>query len=113
MESGCIGSDSFYYGGKVMATNTGKMKEELAGKAEVSRKPGKLTKGMDIAEMIKVMEPEIKRALPEVLTPERFTRMALSALNTTPNEFLSSTYECGTVGIRAKHTIRTGLFNSI
>ena len=67
-----------------MATNTGKMKEELAGKAEVSRKPGKLTKGMDIAEMIKVMEPEIKRALPEVLTPERFTRMALSALNTTP-----------------------------
>lgn len=34
--------------------------------------------------MIKVMEPQIKKALPEVITPERFTRMALSALNTTP-----------------------------
>ena len=34
--------------------------------------------------MIKAMEPEIKKALPEVITPERFTRMALSALNTTP-----------------------------
>ena len=39
---------------------------------------------MSIEEMIKVMEPEIRRALPEVLTPERFTRMALSVLNTTP-----------------------------
>lgn len=30
------------------------------------------------------MEPQIKKALPEVITVERFTRMALSALNTTP-----------------------------
>ncbi len=30
------------------------------------------------------MEPEIKKALPSVLTPERFTRMVLSALSTTP-----------------------------
>ena len=36
------------------------------------------------ADMIKAMEPEIKKALPQVITPERFTRMALSALNTTP-----------------------------
>ena len=34
--------------------------------------------------MIKALEPEIKRALPSVLTPERFTRMALSAINNTP-----------------------------
>ncbi len=34
--------------------------------------------------MIKAMEPEIKKALPQVITPERFSRMALSALNTTP-----------------------------
>lgn len=67
-----------------MATNTGKLKDELAGKAEVTKTSGKLTKSMSIEEMIKVMEPEIRRALPEVLTPERFTRMALSALNTTP-----------------------------
>ena len=44
----------------------------------------RLTKNMSIADMVKAMEPEIKRALPSVLTPERFTRMALSALNNTP-----------------------------
>ena len=44
----------------------------------------KLTKSMTIPDMVKVLEPEIKRALPSVLTPERFTRMALSALNNTP-----------------------------
>lgn len=44
----------------------------------------KLTKSMSISDLIKAMEPEIKKALPEVITPERFTRMALSALNTSP-----------------------------
>ena len=44
----------------------------------------KLTKSMTISDMVKALEPEIKRALPSVLTPERFTRMALSALNNTP-----------------------------
>ena len=44
----------------------------------------KLTKSMSIVDMIKVLEPEIRRALPTVLTPERFTRMALSAINNTP-----------------------------
>ena len=54
--------------------------------AEKSNKEGtvKLTKSMSIADLIKAMEPEIKKALPQVITPERFTRMALSALNTTP-----------------------------
>lgn len=33
---------------------------------------------------IKSMEGEIKKALPTVITPERFTRMILSALSTTP-----------------------------
>ena len=33
---------------------------------------------------IKSMEGEIKKALPSALTPERFTRMVLSALSTTP-----------------------------
>ncbi len=72
------------HGGKIMAKNTEQLKAELAGKAEVAKTTGKLTKSMDIADMIKVMEPQIKRALPEVITVERFTRMALSALNTTP-----------------------------
>lgn len=33
---------------------------------------------------IKLMEPEIKKALPSVITPERFTRMALTAVRSTP-----------------------------
>ena len=56
-------------------------KEALAQKAE-NTAPVKITKEMNIAEMIRAMEPEIKKALPSVITPERFTRMALSALNT-------------------------------
>lgn len=60
------------------------VKEELAKKAESTKGETKLTKSMSIAELIKAMEPEIRKDLPEVITPERFTRMALSALNTTP-----------------------------
>ena len=60
------------------------VKEELAKKAEITKGETKLTKSMSIAELIKAMEPEIRKALPEVITPERFTRMALSALNITP-----------------------------
>lgn len=60
------------------------IKKELAKKAEQTKGEVKLTKSMSIADMIKAMEPEIRKALPEVITPERFTRMALSALNTTP-----------------------------
>lgn len=33
---------------------------------------------------IKAMQPAIKKALPSVITPERFTRMVLSALSSTP-----------------------------
>lgn len=33
---------------------------------------------------IKAMDPAIKKALPSVITPERFTRMVLSALSSTP-----------------------------
>ena len=60
------------------------LKEELAKKAEATAGENKLKKSMSIADLIKAMLPEIKKALPEVITPERFTRMALSALNTTP-----------------------------
>lgn len=59
------------------------VKEQLAEKTANDTKV-KLTKSMSISDMIKAMEPEIKKALPSVITPERFTRMALSALNTTP-----------------------------
>ena len=60
------------------------VKEALAERSETQNKPIKLTKSMSIQDLIKAMEPEIKRALPQVITPERFTRMALSALNSMP-----------------------------
>ena len=63
---------------------TNNVKDELAKKAETTTGEAKLKKSMSIADLIKAMMPEIKKALPEVITPERFTRMALSALNTTP-----------------------------
>lgn len=31
--------------------------------------------------LIRAMEPEIKKALPSVITPERFTRMVFTALS--------------------------------
>lgn len=37
-----------------------------------------------IQQLIKQMEPGIKAALPSVMTPERFTRITLSALSATP-----------------------------
>lgn len=60
------------------------VKGELVRRAAAASAPVKLTKNMSIADMVKVLEPEIRRALPEVLTPERFTRMALSAINNEP-----------------------------
>lgn len=60
------------------------VKEALANKANEKNNEVKLTKNMGMADLIKAMEPEIKKALPSVITPERFTRMALSTLNTTP-----------------------------
>lgn len=58
------------------------VKNELAKKAR-GKDQIKLSKNMSIADMIKALEPEIARALPGVITPERFTRMALNALNNT------------------------------
>lgn len=45
----------------------------------VARKSGKT-----MQDYVKAMEGEIKKALPSVITPERFTRMVLSAISTTP-----------------------------
>ena len=89
-----------------MATNTEKMKQELVTKAEATKSEGKLTKSMSIADLIKAMEPEIKKALPESITPERFTRITLSALNTTPKlrectqmSFLSALMNAAQLGL--------------
>lgn len=88
-----------------MAGNTEILKSELAAKAENTGQV-KLKKSMTIEELIKAMAPEIKKALPEVITPERFTRMALSALNTTPKlrectqmSFLSALMNAAQLGL--------------
>lgn len=66
------------------------IKEELSLQAQAGNVPQeteksvKLTTNMTIPDMVKAMMPEIKKALPTVLTPERFTRIALSAINNTP-----------------------------
>lgn len=60
-----------------MATNNLKetiKKQELAPK----------TKQKSVRDLIMSMEGEIKRALPSVITAERFTRMALTAVSNTP-----------------------------
>ncbi len=60
------------------------LKEELSLKVGEVQRDIRLTKDMSIIDMIKAMQPEIKKALPSVITPERFTRMAISSLNNTP-----------------------------
>lgn len=59
-----------------------------------------------IQDYIKRMEGEIKKALPSVLTPERFTRITLSALSTnpnlaqcTPNSFLGAMMTAAQLGL--------------
>ena len=54
--------------------------ERVAEKAEGTPQ----VKASSIADLIKIMQPEIKKALPSVMTPERFTRIALSAVKNTP-----------------------------
>lgn len=52
----------------------------IQGKTQaLANKPNKT-----MADYVRAMEGEIKKALPSVITPERFTRMTLSAISTTP-----------------------------
>ncbi len=70
------------------------VKQELARQAgrngtagngrAAQKKEVTLKRSMSIEDLIHAMEPEIRKALPSVVTPERFTRMALSALNNSP-----------------------------
>lgn len=59
-----------------------------------------------IQQYIKSMEGEIKKALPSVITPERFTRMTLSALSVnpklgacTPKSFLAAMLSAAQLGL--------------
>ena len=62
--------------------------------------------GKTMQEYIKAMEGEIKKALPSVITPERFTRMILSALSVnpklsscTPKSFLGAMMSAAQLGL--------------
>lgn len=63
-------------------------------------------KNKTLQDYIKVMEKEIKKALPSVITPERFTRMVLSAVSTnqklaecTPQSFLGAMMTAAQLGV--------------
>ena len=64
------------------------LKQELSQQADKLQTPSeenvKLKRNMSIPDMVKALTPELKKALPSAITPERFTRIALSALNNTP-----------------------------
>lgn len=59
-----------------------------------------------VKDWIKLMEPEIAKALPSVITPERFTRIALSAIssnrdlaNSTPHSFVAALMTAAQLGL--------------
>ena len=84
------------------------VKNELEKRANISQTGQvRLSKSMTIVDMVKALEPEIRRALPAVITPERFTRMALSAINN------SGTHECGAAWDGTKYTAGTGISDTI
>lgn len=66
------------------------LKQELLQQAADLQTPAeetvKLKRNMSIPDMVKALAPELKKALPSAITPERFTRIALSALNNTTNQ---------------------------
>ena len=81
------------------------LKNELAKKANNSVTDGN-KEPQTIKDWIKVMEPAIKKALPSVITPERFTRMALTAISVnpklaecTPKSFMGSLMNAAQLGL--------------
>lgn len=73
-------------------------KKQEQSLAEVHRK--------EMSTMVRQMEGAIKKALPSVITPERFTRIVLSAISTnpklaecTPNSFLGAMMTAAQLGL--------------
>lgn len=80
----------------------GRIQNSISTRDAVPASTGKRT----ITDFIKLMEPEIKKALPSVITPERFTRITLSALSanpelqlTTPQSFLGAMMTAAQLGV--------------
>jgi len=65
------------------------LNERVAQRAEATTHPVdsnslRAAKPSSTADLIRAMAPEIKKALPSVMSPERFSRIALSAVKNTP-----------------------------
>ncbi|MCB6569531.1 recombinase RecT [Eubacterium limosum] len=63
-------------------------------------------KGMTMTEYVKAMQPAIKKALPRVMTPERFSRITMTALSnnpklqeTTPQSFMGAMMTAAQLGL--------------
>ncbi len=63
-------------------------------------------KKRDMRDYVKMMQSGFAKALPKVITPERFTRIALTALSSnrtlmdcTPNSFMGSLMQCAQLGL--------------
>lgn len=74
--------------------------------AQNTTQPVVKTENKTMQSYIKAMEGEIKKALPSVITPERFTRMVLSAISTnpmlgacTPSSFLGAMMSAAQLGL--------------
>ena len=50
----------------------------------VQDSPAQAKPAKTVQSLIRQMEPEIRKALPSMITPERFTRIALSAISANP-----------------------------
>ncbi len=84
-----------------MDQNTTNTIQKAASTTAMTKKPAKT-----MQDYVKAMEGEIKKALPSVLTPERFTRMVLSAISTnqklaecTPQSFLGAMMTAAQLGV--------------
>ena len=82
--------------------NAGIIQKTQAKKTEVAS----ATKPKTMRDYIKSMEGEIAKALPSVITPERFTRIVTTALsshpelaNTTPASFLGAMMTAAQLGL--------------
>lgn len=82
------------------------MNEGIISKAQEQKAVAASKQPKGIRSLIKSMEGEIAKALPSVITPERFTRITLSALSTNPklsecsaNSFLGAMMTAAQLGV--------------
>ena len=92
------------------------LKNELQAKKETGVE--KKGKPKTMLEMINVMQPQIAKALPSVITPERFTRMVMTAVSSNPQlgtcsfeSFCGAMLQSAQLGLEP-NTPRPGVLNS-